>query len=106
MAVDKRAARAAWKDRTEAWVIYAARTGGQVWVGISNDVAAAENRLGFTLRQGQCRVPGMQAAFDDTLDVEVLEELDPELGPMARQEVARVRRDAWAAELGAGSMDR
>ena len=101
MAIDKRAARSAWKERKTEWTVYAARTGGAVWVGVTRDLDAIGNRLGFTLRTGDCRTKGMQAAYDGTLDIEPLETLDPTLGPLARQEAIRERRAHWCAALGA-----
>ena len=101
MAIDKRAAREAWKQRDEEWTVYAARTGGQVWVGVTSNLKGIENRLGFTLRQGSCRTKGMQAAWDGTLTVEALEVLDPTLGTIGRQDAIKARRAHWCAELGA-----
>lgn len=99
--IDKRAARAAYKQRDEDWTVYVARTGGQCWVGVSKNVAAIENRLGFTLRSGSCPTKGMQAAFDGTLSIEPLEVLDPTLGPLLRKDAIRDRRAHWCAELSA-----
>lgn len=101
MTLDKRAARTAWKERETEWTVYAARTGGAVWVGVTKDMRAIENRLGFTLRVGDCRTKGMQAAFDGTLTMEPLETLDPTLGPLARQDAIKARRAHWCAELNA-----
>ncbi|WP_136635435.1 GIY-YIG nuclease family protein [Pseudooceanicola onchidii] len=101
MTIDRRAARTAWKDRDTEWTVYVARTGGQAWVGVSTNVAAIQNRLGFTLRLGDCRTKGMQAAYDGTLTIEELEILDPALGPLARQDAIKDRRAHWCAELDA-----
>lgn len=104
--IDKRAARAAFKEQGDRWVIYAARTGGRVWVGATPNLAAAENRLAFQLRTGSCRVAGMQAAHDGALTVEALEALDPALGPLARDEALKARRSHWARQLAAEEMTR
>jgi len=101
MTIDKRAAREAWKQRDTEWTVYAARTGGQVWVGVANDLAAIENRLKFTLKLGDCRAEGMQKAWDGSLEVEPLEVLDPTLGPLMRDEAIEERRAHWCAELDA-----
>lgn len=101
MAIDKRAARTAWKERDTEWTVFAARTGGNTWVGVTSDLKAIENRLSFTLRIGNCRTKGMQAAYDGTLAVEPLEYLDSDLGPLARQDAIRDRRAHWCAELAA-----
>ncbi|MBS8225049.1 hypothetical protein [Vannielia litorea] len=104
--IDKRAARAAYKESPDRWVIYAARTGGRCWVGATPNLPAAENRLRFQLKMKSCTVPGMQAAHDGTLAVEVLDELDARLGPLARSEAVKARRSAWAVQLGATPMTR
>ncbi|WP_375173114.1 hypothetical protein [Pseudooceanicola sp.] len=101
MAIDKRAARMAWKERDTEWTVYVARTGGAAWVGVTADLKAIENRLGFTLKLGDCRTKGMQAAYDGTLTIEPLETLDDSLGPLARQDAIKDRRAHWCAELGA-----
>ncbi len=106
MKQDRRAIRTAYKQAPDEWVIYAARTAGRTWVGVTPNLRGAENRLSFSLRQGGCRVPGMQAAFDGTLAVEPLERLNPDLGPYARQDAANERRAHWCAELRAEPMDR
>ena len=101
MSVDRKAAREAWKQLDTEWTVYAARTGGETWVGVASDVAAIENRLNFTLKLGDCRAEGMQKAWDGTLTVEPLEVLDPTLGPLMRDEAIKDRRAHWCAELGA-----
>lgn len=106
MTIDKRAARTAWKQRDEEWTVYAARTGGGTWVGVTSDIKAMENRLGFTLRAGSCHTTGMQNAYDGTLSVEPLEVLDADLGPLLRQEAIRDRRAHWCAALNATPMPR
>ncbi|GGE26367.1 hypothetical protein GCM10011360_13430 [Primorskyibacter flagellatus] len=104
MSIDKRAAREAWKQRQDEWTVFAARTGGRTWVGVSADLSAMENRLAFTLKTGSCRAKGMQSAWDGTLSLEALEKLDPDLGPLARAEAIRERRTHWAAILDAAEI--
>ncbi|QDC09096.1 hypothetical protein FHY55_07500 [Oceanicola sp. D3] len=104
--IDKRTARAAYKEAPDRWVIYAARTGGQCWVGATPNLHAAENRLTFQLKMKSCTVPGMQTAHDGNLTVEALEELDATLGPLARQDAVKSLRAAWAERLGATAMTR
>ena len=101
MTIDRRAVREAWKQREEEWTVFAARTRGRTWVGVSADLSAMENRLAFTLKTESCRAKGMQAAWDGTLSFEALETLDPDLGPLARAEAVKARRAHWAAALGA-----
>ncbi|MBY6153627.1 hypothetical protein KUV47_10425 [Vannielia litorea] len=104
--IDKQAARKAAKEAPQHWVIYAARTGGQAWVGATPNLQAAENRLRFQLKMGSCTVAGMQAAHDGTLTTETLEEIDDALGPLARDEAVKTLRAAWAARLSAKPMER
>ena len=101
MAIDKRAARAEWKDRDTEWTVFTACTGGRIWVGVSPNVKAIENRLRFTLKLGDCRTKGMQAAYDGTLTIEPLEQLDPNLGQSALQDAIKARRTHWCTELDA-----
>lgn len=105
MTIDKRAARTTWKERQQDWTVYAARTGGAIWVGVCTDLKAIENRLRFTLKIGDCRTRGMQAAYDGTLVIEPLETLDPALAPLARQEAIKERKSHWCAELDATPID-
>lgn len=102
--IDKRAARAAYKEEPDRWVIYAARTGDSGWVGATPNLAAAENRLRFQLRMGSCVVPGMQAAYAGALEIEELEALDADLRPLTRADLVKAKRTAWATRLGAAEM--
>lgn len=104
--IDKRAARTAYKETPDRWVIYAARTGGLAWVGATPNLEAAENRLRFQLRGGSCTVPGMQAGFDGALEVEELEALDPALRPLPRSDAVKQKRASWSTRLSATPMTR
>lgn len=101
--MDRKAAKAAWLERKEDWSVIAVRIGESVWVTLKPDAKALENRLGFMLRQGGETTPGMRAAYAEAgeLRVEVLERLDEDLSPMARERVGDERLEHWAAELGA-----
>ena len=57
--LDKKAARAAWKERKVVAGIYSVRclTTGQVWLGATPDLATVEGRLWFDLKQGRHRSP-------------------------------------------------
>ena len=104
--IDKRAARTAYKEAGDRWVIYALRTGGTVWVGATPNLAAAEHRAAFQFRMGQARPAALQAAWDGSFEVSELEALDPRLGPLGRDEAIKARRAAWAARLGAAELAR
>lgn len=100
---DRRAVKAAYRERKQDWSICAVRIGGQAWVKLHPDPRAFENRIGFSLRQRGAPAPGMLAAWDSAgeVTVEVLERLDPKLSEMARERVGEARLAHWAAALGA-----
>lgn len=104
-AIDKRAARAAWKEREADWAICAVRIGAAVWVKCVSDPAAFERRMSFMLRTGQGRgaAPGMMEAFREAggVTVEVVERLDTDLSDMARETAAKDRLAHWAQRLDA-----
>jgi len=107
--IDRKAAAAAWKERKMAAGIYAFRgPDGMVWVGATPTLGAVENRLRFTLRTGSCPVAGLarawEAASGEGFGFEVLETLDPELLPMARERLLKARLAHWRAELGAEAL--
>lgn len=103
---DRRDAARAYRDRPAQAGIYAIHgPDGATWVGASPDLAAVENRLRFTLKMGDNRTPGLQAAFaragDAAIRVEILEHLDPKLSPFARRERLKDRAAHWRTRLGA-----
>ena len=104
MSQSRREARATYKREPDAWVVFVVRTGGRSWVGVSPNLAATKNRLGFALRLGNVPEPGLQAAWDGTLEVEALEALDPELSALRRRDVAEARKSHWCAVLEAAPM--
>lgn len=102
----RRAAARAFRDRPADAGIYAVHgPGGAVWVGASPTLASVENRLWFTLRMGDCRVPGLQqawtAAKGEGFAVAVLERFDPETAPYARERLLKDRAAHWRERLGA-----
>lgn len=94
----------AWRDQPANAGIYAFHgPQGAVWVDASPTLDKIENRLRFTLRMRDCRVPGLQSAWDaargDGFRFEVLERFDPELTPMARETLTKARLAHWRAEI-------
>lgn len=91
---DRRAVRAAYKERKREAGIYAIRcvpTGAE-WVGAAADLRTIQNRRWFTLARGTETDRALQAAWKahgaDAFTLEVLERLDPELtGPVAGMEL-------------------
>lgn len=107
--LDRKAAVTAWKERKAEAGIYAFRApGGQVWVGATPTLGAAENRLRFTLRTGSCHVAALvrawEAAGGEGFSFEVLEDLDPELVPMARKRLLKERLSHWQDRLKAEAL--
>lgn len=85
--IDRKAATAAYKKRDVPAGIYAltcAET-GQRWVGHSPDLDAMPNRLWFTLRLGNHRAIGLQAAYSrygqDAIAIDVLERFEDDVRP-------------------------
>ncbi|MEZ5715001.1 MAG: hypothetical protein R3D85_07425 [Paracoccaceae bacterium] len=106
MTIDKRAARATWKEREVVWCVYAARVGGQCWVGVTSDLTAARNRLAFSLKMGKAPVAACKPPGTARWRWTSWNGCDPELSELRRGGVAKERRAAWAAELGAAEMER
>lgn len=107
--MDRKAVAAAWKERKVAAGIYAFRApGGAVWVGATPTLGAAENRLRFELRMGSCRAADLAqawaAAAGEGFVFEVVEALDPELGPMTRGRLLKERLIHWRQALGAAQL--
>lgn len=107
---DKKAAIAAYKELKTAAGIYAVRcrVSGQVWVGHAPNLAAIQNRLWFTLRQGLCRQASLQAAWNahgpDAFVCEPVEVFDEETLGHVRDRLARERLGHWRSTLGAEAL--
>lgn len=100
---DRRAAKTAWRERRLDWAIVAVRIGAGVWLKLTPDPAAFENRTRFMLRQGNGPGRDMQAAWEGAraVTVEVVERLDPDLTEFARERAGAARLEHWAEALGA-----
>ena len=98
----RRAARAEFLDRDQDAGIYALRFRDAVFVGAAPRLAAAENRLRFTLRQGGERNGALAAAWaaEGDFRFEILEAFDPELSPMRRRDLLKERLVAWRDKTG------
>ncbi len=103
--IDRKAAIAAYKDRAVNAGVFAFRCGasGAVWVGASQTLGTIENRIRFTLRMGGNRTPGLPEAWAATAGegfaFEVLEQLDPEMGAIARDTALKARVAFWREAL-------
>lgn len=95
---DRRAAKAAWRERKQEWAVVSVQIGVRVWVKLTPDPAALENRLRFMLKQGGTGLaPGMAAAWAEAgeLRFAVLERLDTELSELARERIGAARLAHW-----------
>jgi hypothetical protein len=105
---EKKAARAAYKQRKTVPGIYAVRCGasGQVWVGHAPDVETIRNRLWFALGMGKTRNQALDAACAahglDSFAFEQLERIEEDeqmAMAYARDVVLKERAAFWRAKL-------
>ena len=96
-----------YKERKASAGIYAIRcaASGQTWVGRAPDTGAIANRVWFMLRQNASTHRSLQDAWNrhgaETFTLDIVEVLDPDLPPYARQEALKARLAHWASVLGA-----
>ena len=110
-AEEKRAARAAYKERKSIAGVYALRCAptGEVWVGQTRDLEKIWNRISFTLRSGGASRPGagaeraLAAAWaahgEAAFTLEVLERLDDETLDFALRSALDERAAYWREKL-------
>ncbi|HWE98592.1 MAG TPA: GIY-YIG nuclease family protein [Caulobacteraceae bacterium] len=104
---DRKAAVAAYKEKPPAWGVFAVRcaASGQIWVGGTRNIDTHANRLFFSLRQGVALPASLIEAWrthgEAGLRFEALEQFDPELSAMAREDALKQRVAAWRQELDA-----
>jgi hypothetical protein len=107
---EKRAARAAYKERKSASGVYAVRcaASGEVWVGQTRDLDKVWNRIVFTLRGGASPHRALQAAWnargEAAFAFEALERLEEEALDFARQSALNGRTAHWRAALAAAAI--
>ena len=103
----RKAAKAAYKERTSPAGIYVVRceTTGETWVGQSPALDTIQNRLWLTMRFGGQGNQAMRQAWRehgaDAFRFEVLERLDDEIAPVLRRDALQARLRHWQAALGA-----
>jgi hypothetical protein len=109
---DKKAARAAYKERKQVAGIFAIRCApsGEVWVGQTLTLLTIQNRLWFMLTHGHGRteMASLRAAWNahgsDGLSFEELERIDDEeilSSPYVRDTLLKERLAHWRATLNA-----
>ena len=107
---DRRAARAAYKERKAVAGVYALRCApsGEIWVGQTPDLEKVWNRIAFTLRGGANPHRALQAAWNAhgaaAFAFEPLERLDEEALDFARQSSLKERTAFWREKLGAAAI--
>ena len=107
---ERRAARAAYKERKAVAGVYAVRcaASGGVWVGQARDLDKVWNRILFTLRGGASTHPALQAAWnaegEAAFTFEALERLEEEALEFARQSALNERTAHWRAALAAAAI--
>lgn len=107
MGEQRRAAVAAYKERTVSAGVYAVRCAqsGRIWVGTAPDLSTIENRIRFQLRLNACPHRDLQAAWNehggDSLAFDVLERLDDEPLAYARTAALKARLAHWSTTLDA-----
>jgi hypothetical protein len=107
MTIDRRAAKAAYREHKSVAGIYAVRCAvtGRVWVGHTPNLDAVQNRIWFTLRQKNHPDAALQRAWNAQGGVgfafEELERVkDEDLSAVGDGEL-RKRAAAWRDKLGA-----
>ena len=110
MGDDRRAARAAYKERKTTAGIYAVRcrASGQIWVGHAPNLETVQNRMWFSLRSGKDPHAGLQSAWTthgaNGFAFETLERLRDEDLPYVRDAEAKERLAHWRTKLSAASI--
>jgi hypothetical protein len=103
---DRKAAIAAYKERTTIAGIYVVRctATAETWVGQSPNLEKIQNRIWFSLRQGNHTCRSLQAAWTahgpDGLTFAECERLEEDI-PYVRDALLKERALHWRSQLGA-----
>jgi hypothetical protein len=109
-ATNRKAAKAAFKERKGAAGIYAVRCipTRQVWVGAAPNLETIQNRIWFALRHGDRSFLDLQAARREhgieNLTFEELERFDDDVNPLMRKDLLKARAAHWQETLQAEPM--
>jgi hypothetical protein len=107
MTIDKKAAKAAYRERKSVAGLYAVRCGatGQVWVAYTPTIDAVQNRLWFTLRQKNHPDTALQRAWNEQggagFAFEELERVKDDDLSFTGDGALKDRAAAWRKKLGA-----
>lgn len=102
---DRKAAKAAYKERKPAAGIYAVRCAptGQVWVGAAPNLDTIQNRIWFSLRHVGSAFRPLQAAWkehgEESFTFEELERLDEDVSPIRQKDLLKARAAHWQEAL-------
>jgi hypothetical protein len=109
--LNRRQAARDYKERKVSIGIFAVRCAptGEVWVGVSRDLAQQQNRVWFGLKTGGHPNPALQAAWtqhgEAAFSFEVLEAAQAEdLSEYERGNLLKARDAHWRAELTASKI--
>lgn len=107
MAIDRKAATAAYKERKASPGIFAVRCvkSGDTWVGKAPDLATIANRVWFMLKNGSHTNHALQDVCNrngvDSLSFEPLEAIPDEAHAATRERQLREQLAFWQNKLGA-----
>ena len=102
---ERKAAKAAYRERRSAAGIYAVRcaASGQVWVGAAPNLDAIQNRIWFSLRHLGSAFRPLQAAWkehgEERFTFEELERLADDLNPILLRDLLKARAAHWQQTL-------
>ncbi|MBR0781671.1 GIY-YIG nuclease family protein [Bradyrhizobium iriomotense] len=105
MSIDRKAAIAAYKERKTIAGIYVIRclASGEAWVGQAPNLATIQNRIWFSLRQGNHTCSSLQAAWNAHGEAGVMfgecERLEDEESSYVRNALLKERMLHWRLEL-------
>lgn len=105
MSIHRKAAITAYKERKTIAGIYVVRcaASGEAWVGQAPNLETIQNRIWFSLRQGNHMCPNLQAAWnaygEAGLTFSECERLEAEETAYVRNALLKERVLHWRAEL-------
>lgn len=107
---DRKTAIAAYKEQKTVAGVFAVicSATGEAWVGPSRHVDTQKNGLWFSLRQGTCRNPALQAAWtrygEPDFRFEQLDRLPEDTSPVLRDLELKKRVGLWITRLHAAPL--
>ncbi len=102
---DRKAAKAAYRERKTPAGIYAVRCTptNEVWVGAAPNLDTIQNRIWFSLRHLGSAFRPLQAAWrehgEESFTFEELERLDDDVNPILLRDLLKARAAHWQETL-------